>query len=72
MRDLNRDLYHLQRRSGDGGSHASRRDRRYALAQMANTLHELGHRGLRANGLKGNTSRRWSTTGATGACPTPR
>ena len=52
MRDLNRDLLLLQRRTGDG-SYATRRDRAYALAQMANTLHELGHRGLRAKGLKG-------------------
>ena len=53
MRDLNRDLLRLQRRVGDDGSHASRRDRRYALSQIANTLDELGHRGLRAKGLKG-------------------
>ena len=52
MRDLNWDLLQLQRRSVDG-SHATRRDRAYALAQMANALHELGYRGLRANGLKG-------------------
>ena len=53
MRDVNRDLLQLQRRAGDDGSHATRRDRRYALAQMANTLHELGYRSLRAKGLKG-------------------
>ena len=51
MRDLNWDLLQLQRRAGDDGSHATRRDRAYALAQMANALHELGYRGLRANGL---------------------
>ena len=53
MRDLNRDLLQLQRQAGADGSHATRRDRRYALAQMANTLYELGYRGLRAKGLKG-------------------
>ncbi len=52
MRDLNWDLLQLQRRAGDDGSHATRRDRSYALAQMANALHGLGHRGLRAGGLK--------------------
>ena len=51
MRNLNWDLLQLQRRSGSG-SHATRRDRSYALAQMANELHELGYRGLRAEGLK--------------------
>jgi len=53
VRDLNRDLLLLQRRVDDDGSQASRRDRRYALWQMANTVHELGHRALRAKGLKG-------------------
>ena len=52
MRDLNWDLLQLQRRAGDDGSHATRRDRSYALARMANTLHEAGYRGLRAKGLK--------------------
>ena len=66
MRDLNRDLLLLQRRTGDG-SYATRRDRAYALAQMANTLHELGYRGLRAKGLKGKhieaLVRHWSERG---------
>ena len=53
MRDLNWDLLQLQRRAGDDGSHATRRDRSYALAQMADALHEAGYRGLRAKGLKG-------------------
>ena len=53
MRDLNWDLLQLQRRAGDDGSHATRRDRSYALAQMANALHEAGYRGLHAKGLKG-------------------
>ena len=53
MRDLNWDLLQLQRRAGDDGSHATRRDRSYALARMADALHEAGYRGLRAKGLKG-------------------
>ena len=53
MRDLNWDLVQLQRRAGDDGSHATRRDRSYALARMADALHEAGYRGLRAKGLKG-------------------
>ena len=52
MRGLNWDLLQLQRRAGEG-SHGTRRDRAYALAQMANSLHEAGYRGLRAGGLKG-------------------
>ena len=52
MRDLNWDLLQLQRQAGNVGSHATRRDRSYALAQMADTLHELGYCGLRAEGLK--------------------
>ena len=42
MRDLNWDLLQFQRRTA-AGSHGTRRDRAYALAQMANTLHELGY-----------------------------
>ena len=53
MRDLNWDLLQLQRRAGDDDSHATRRDRSYALARMADALHEAGYRGLRARGLKG-------------------
>ena len=71
MRDLNWDLLQLQRRAGDHGSHATRRDRAYALAQMANTLHETGYRGLRANGLKGKhieaLVRDWSDRGLSDA-----
>ncbi|MDE0450796.1 MAG: integrase domain-containing protein [Gammaproteobacteria bacterium] len=70
MRDLNWDLLQLQRRSG-AGSHATRRDRAYALAQMANALHELGYRGLRASGLKGKhieaLVRDWSDRGLSDA-----
>ena len=71
MRDLNWDLLQLQRRAGDDGSHATRRDRSYALAQMANTLHEAGYRGLRAKGLKGKhieaPVRDWSDPGLSDA-----
>ena len=35
------------------GSHGTRRMRRYALMQAAETLHGLGYRGLKARGLKG-------------------
>ena len=52
VRDLNFDLLQLQRRAGGDGSHATRRDRSYVLARAADTLHELGFRGLRATGLK--------------------
>ncbi|MCY3813534.1 MAG: hypothetical protein OXH15_17200 [Gammaproteobacteria bacterium] len=52
MRELNFDLLHLL--EGDRqGSHGTRRMRRYALMQAAETLHRLGYRGLRARGLKG-------------------
>ena len=70
MRDLNWDLLQLQRRASFG-SHATRRDRSYALAQMANALHELGYRGLRASGLKGKhieaLVRDWSDRGLSDA-----
>ena len=52
MRKLNYDLWQLQQGKRDG-SHGTRRDRSYALAQMANTLHERGFPGLRARNLKG-------------------
>ncbi|MYD97444.1 MAG: integrase [Gammaproteobacteria bacterium] len=52
MRHLNWDLLQLQRGAGDDGSHATRRDRSYALARMADALHEAGYRGLRAKGLR--------------------
>ena len=51
MRDLNFDLKRLQR-ARDDGSHGTRIARSYALAQMADTLHGLGFKGLRATGLK--------------------
>ena len=52
MRQLNFDLLRLL--EGDRqGSHGTRRMRRYALMQAAETLHRLGYRGLRAKGLKG-------------------
>ncbi len=52
MRKLNWNLAQLQKGRRDG-SHGTRRDRKFALAQIANTLHESGYRGLRARGLKG-------------------
>ena len=70
MRDLNRDLLLLQRRA-NGGSHGTRRDRSYALAQMANTLHERGYRGLRAKGLKAKHIEALARDWREGACPTP-
>ena len=51
MRDLNFDLKRLQK-AHDDGSHGTRTARSYALAQMADTLHELGFKGLRATGLR--------------------
>ncbi len=51
MRQLNWDLKCLEREARDG-SRAKRRDRSYSLALMANTLHDLGFKGLRARGLK--------------------
>ena len=51
MRDLNFDLKRLQK-AHDDGSHGTRAARSYALAQMADTLHELGFKGLRATGLR--------------------
>ncbi|MCY3813578.1 MAG: integrase, partial [Gammaproteobacteria bacterium] len=51
MRDLNYDLKRLQA-ARDDGSHGTRKARSYALAQIANTLHDLGFKGLRAPGLR--------------------
>ena len=51
MRDLNFDLKRLQAAHGDG-SHGTRTARSYALAQAADTLHDLGFKGLRATGLR--------------------
>ena len=51
MRDLNFDLKRLQK-AHDDGSHGTRTARSYALAQFADTLHELGFKGLRATGLR--------------------
>ena len=52
MRDLNYDLKRLQA-ARDDGSHGTRAARSYALAQIADTLHDLGFKGLRATGLRG-------------------
>ena len=51
MRNLNYDLKRLQA-AHDDGSHGTRTARSYALAQIADTLHDLGFKGLRAAGLK--------------------
>jgi len=51
VRDLNFDLKRLQA-AYDDGSHGTRTARSYALAQAADTLHELGFKGLRATGLR--------------------
>ena len=51
MRDLNYDLKRLQG-AHDDGSHGTRAARSYALAQMADTLHDLGFKGPRATGLR--------------------
>ena len=51
MRQLNFDLKRLQERHREGGF-VTRRDRSYALAQAANTLHDLGFRRLRAAGFR--------------------
>ena len=51
MRDLNFDLKRLLA-AHDDGSHGTRTARSYALAQAADTLHELGFKGLRATGLR--------------------
>ena len=51
VRDLNFDLKRLQA-AHDDGSHGTRTARSYALAQIADTLHDLGFKGLRSTGLK--------------------
>ena len=51
MRDLNYDLKRLQA-AHDDGSHGTRTARSYALAQIADSLHDLGFKGLRATGLR--------------------
>ena len=70
MRDLNWDLLQLQRRESGLGSHGARRDRSYALAQMANTLHRLGYCGLHAEGLKPRHVEALVRHWREGACPT--
>ena len=52
VRQLNFDLKGLQEAPSEG-SFGTRRARSFALAQAADTLHELGFRRLRATGLKG-------------------
>ena len=52
MRQLNHDLKRLLDDARDG-AFGTRAGRSFSLARMANTLHELGYRRLRATGLKG-------------------
>ena len=47
MRQLNYDLKRLQDDANDG-SFGTRNGRSFDLARMANTLHDLGYRRLRA------------------------
>lgn len=82
MRQLNWDLKQLEREAKDG-SRGKRRDRSYSLALAANTLHDLGFKGLRARGLKekhvaalvGEWNRQGLSTGTMAnrrwACPVP-
>ena len=56
MRELHFDLLRLQKDNRQG-SHGSRRARGHVLAQAAETLHQLGYRGLQAKGLKGPARR---------------
>jgi len=51
MRDLNHDFKELCRHNRDG-SYATQADRAHILDLVANQLHEMGVRGLRAQGLK--------------------
>ena len=52
VRQLNYDLKRLQDERSEG-AYGTRTGRSFALAQIANTLHDLGYRRLRATGLKG-------------------
>ena len=51
MRDLNHDLKELCRHNRDG-SYATQADREHMLDLIADQLHEMGYRGLRAHNLK--------------------
>jgi integrase-like protein len=51
MRDLNHDFKQLCRRNRDG-SYGTQADREHILDLVADQLHELGYRDLRAQGLK--------------------
>ena len=51
MRDLNYQLKRLCHRNRDGG-YATQRDRQRLLTQMAEQLHDLGYRHMRAQSLK--------------------
>jgi hypothetical protein len=51
VRDLNHDFKELCRHNRDG-SYATQADREHILDLIADQLHEMGYRGLRAQGLK--------------------
>ena len=51
MRDLNHQLKQLCRRNRDG-SYATQRNRERILSLIADQLHALGYRGMRAQSLK--------------------
>jgi len=59
MRDLNHDFKELWRQNRDG-SYATQVDREHILDVVANQLHDIGHRGLRAQGDRGTTEPRSS------------
>ena len=63
MRDLNFDLKRLQKEHDDG-SHGTRTARSYALAQAADTLHELGFKGCGRPGSGASTWWRWCASGS--------
>jgi site-specific recombinase XerC len=66
MRDLNFELKQMCQRNQDG-SFATRRDRERILDRIADQLHELGYRDLRAGSLKpkhiGALCEQWKTEG---------
>lgn len=66
MRDLNHELKQLCRRNCDG-SYATQRDRKHILMLIANQLHELGFRHMRAASLRPKhveaLIERWKTEG---------
>ncbi len=68
VRDLNHDFKELCRHNRDG-SYATQADREHILDVVANQLHEMGYRGLRAQGLSPSTSRSWPPVGSSRSSP---